>query len=84
MKVSTLAKNQTIIYTNEATFFNSYGTTIAKTCFEDGVRKVYLDLNSYKYSNTTIKYRNDFLGEDTKTIEKKIKNGEYTLIDLNK
>jgi hypothetical protein len=75
--------NQFIIFDNEATYFQSYKTIIVKTCFEDGTRKVYLDESSWDYSRTTGKYRNQFLGESKAETEKKIKNGTYTLIDLN-
>lgn len=76
--------NQFIIYTPEATFFQSYDTIIIKTTFEDGKRVVYLDCNAWEYSRTTGKYRNLFLGEDKKATMAKIKSGEYTLADLNK
>ena len=46
--------------------------------------KVYLDTKYWNYSNTTGKYRNQFLGEDKKTTETKIKSGEYVLTDLQK
>jgi len=76
-------KNQFIINTSEATFFQSYDSIIVKNCFEDGKRKVYLDKTYWDYSKTTGKYRNLFLGEDLKTTRQKIKGGEYTLTDLN-
>ena len=71
------------ILTPEATFFQSYNSIIVKTTFEEGKRKVYLDNNTWDYSKTTSKYRNQFLGESTKETQKKIKSGEYTLINLN-
>lgn len=75
--------NQFIIYTLEATYFQSYNTIIAKITHEEGKRKIYLDETSWDYSKTTSKYRNEFLGEDSKTIKNKINLGEYILIDLN-
>ena len=75
--------NQFIVNTPEATFFQSYNSVIVKTTFEDGKRKVYLDENKWDYSKTTGKYRNQFLGEKKKETEKKIKNGDYVLTDLN-
>jgi hypothetical protein len=75
--------SQFIIFTPEATFFQSYDTIIVKTTFEASERVVYLDSNSWDYSVTTSKYRNMFLGEDTKTIKAKIKSCEYKLTDLN-
>jgi hypothetical protein len=76
-------KNQFILFDSEFTAFQSYDTIIVKTVFEDGIRQVYLDINSWDYSRTTGKYRNEFLGETKKETEKKIKSGEYKLIDLN-
>lgn len=75
--------NQFIIFDSEFTLFQSYDSVIIKTTFEDGKRVVYLDEKYYNYSKTTSKYRNLFLGETTKEIEAKIKNGTYILKDLN-
>lgn len=73
-------KNQfLVIDDNGNRYFQSYDSIIAK--IENG--KVYLDSFYWDYSQTTGKYRNIFLGEDKKTTEKKIKSGEYTLINLN-
>lgn len=72
--------NQFIITLGDVVFFQSYNTVIAKkTC-----GNVYLDKNKWDCSNTTGKYRNIFLGEKKKETEKKIKNGEYILADLNR
>lgn len=75
--------NQFIIHTPEATYFQSYQSVIIKTTFEDSKRVVYLDEYYWNYSKTTSKYRNLFLGEDSKTIQKKINNGIYLLTNLN-
>jgi len=75
--------NQFIIHTSEFTLFQSYNSTIIKTTFEDGKRVVYLDEYYWDYSKTTGKYRNQFLGEDKKTTELKIKNNIYKLANLN-
>jgi len=75
--------NQFIIYTPEATYFQSYNSIIVKTTFENDERVVYLDENDWDYSKTTGKYRNQFLGETKKETEKKIKNGVYKLVNLN-
>lgn len=71
--------NQFIITDNNATYFQSYKSIIVKR--ENG--KTYLDEVYWNYSTTTGKYRNEFLGEDRKETEKKIKSGEYILTDLN-
>jgi hypothetical protein len=72
--------NQFIIRTPEGIYFQSYRSIIAvKT-----QGKIYLDKNTWDYSVTTGKYRNQFLGENKKETEKKIKERVYKLIDLNK
>jgi hypothetical protein len=71
--------NQFIIHTDTAVYFQSYKAIIIKK--ENG--KVYLDRTYYDYSRTTIKYRNMFLRETAKEIEKKIKNNVYVLTNLN-
>ena len=45
--------------------------------------KIYLDIKYWDYSVTTGKYRNIFLNETKKETEKKIKDGVYTLTNLN-
>lgn len=73
-------KNQFIIKTPEgARIFQSYNKIIAIK--KDG--KIYLDSNYWDYSTTTGKYRNAFLNEDKKETQRKIKNNEYILTDLN-
>lgn len=74
--------NQFDIITDDARYFQSYRSLIVKRTFGAN-SKVSLDRDSYVYSRTTIKYRNQWLNEDSKTIEKKIKSGEYELVDLN-
>ena len=75
-------------------YFQSYDTMIAKKVkkmtsdfnrspimqYEE---KIYLDKNYWDYSVTTGKYRNIFLIETKKETEKKIKDGIYTLTNLN-
>jgi hypothetical protein len=75
--------NQFIIIDNNATYFQSYNSIIAKIEMIEGSKKVFLDEYYYNYSRTTSKYRNLFLGEVTKDIEKKIKEKEYILTNLN-
>ena len=77
-KGNTIA-NQFEIRTETAVYFQSYRSIIAK--IEDG--KTYLDSIYWDYSKTTGKYRNQFLGEDKKQTEKKIKEGIYILTNLN-
>jgi len=72
--------NQFEITTTNGYIFQSYRTVIAAKV----AGEVFLDKNNWAYSNTTGKYRNQFLGEDRKETERKIKSGEYQLVDLNK
>lgn len=79
MKIESLANNQFICRTENCVFFQSYSSVIAK--IENG--KTYLDADKWDYSKTTGKYRNQFLGEDKKETERKIKEGIYILTNLN-
>ncbi len=63
--------------------FQSYKSTIAKKYYGCDKLFVELDKTYWDYSTTTGKYRNQFLGETKKETEKKIKSGEYVLVDLN-
>ena len=71
--------NQFIIYTIEGEYFQSYDSIIA---FNNN-GKITLDNNTWDYSRTTSKYRNQFLGEGIAETRAKIESGEYTLADLN-
>lgn len=61
-------------------YFQSYASMIAKKDYKGNIT---LDENKWDYSVTTGKYRNQFLGEDKKTTEAKIKSGQYKLVNLN-
>lgn len=74
-------RNQFIISTEEARYFQSYQTIIVRIPFDGG--KIQLDRIKWDYSSTTSRYRNQFLGEKKRETEKKIKSGEYELINLN-
>ena len=63
--------------------FQSYQSVIAVRTVWDDRTDIKLDKNKWDYSNTTGKYRNQFLGENKAETLKKIKSGEYTLTDLN-
>ena len=71
--------NQFIITDKGDEYFQSYNSIIAKR--SNG--KIYLDDVFWDYSRTTGKYRNEFLGEGIAETRKKIKSGEYKLVDLN-
>lgn len=72
--------NQFEIRAGGCRYFQSYNSIIVKI---DNSGQVYLDSYYWNYSNTTSKYRNQFLYEDTATTKAKIKSGEYILTDLN-
>ncbi len=71
--------NQFIIYTSEGEYFQSYDSIIA---FNDN-GEITLDENTWNYSRTTSKYRNEFLDETTAETRAKIESGKYELEDLN-
>ena len=72
--------NQFEIRAGRCRYFQSYNSIIVKI---DENNQVYLDSYYWNYSNTTSKYRNQFLYEDTATTKAKIKSGEYILTNLN-
>ena len=71
---------------NKVEYFQSYSSMIAKKIYDNlgaYVVETFLDQKYWNYSNTTGKYRNIFLNETIKDTRKKIKSGEYKLVDLN-
>ena len=74
-------KNQFYIFDDHCTMFQSYNSIIVKK-YSDG--SVELDDRFWDFSKTTGKYRNIFLGERKEETERKIKQGIYKLVDLNK
>ena len=73
--------NQLIIENdNGDRLFQSYNHIIAKI---DVNGNTFLDMNFWDYSNTTGKYRNVFLNENNQMTKRKIKSGEYKLVNLN-
>lgn len=79
IKVSQLANNQFIIYTDKGEYFQSYNSIIA---FKSK-NNIQLDERYWDYSKTTGKYRNSFLNEGINETIKKIQSGEYKLTNLN-
>jgi hypothetical protein len=73
------AANQVTVWDGVREWFRSYDTYIALK--ENG--SIFLDKKYWDYSSTTGKYRNIFLGEGMADTRKRIKSGEYKLIDLN-
>ena len=85
--------NQFIVKDDTGIYFQSYNSVIAfipkpKTggvgCFEyEAHNPIQLDRNTWDYSVTTSKYRNQFLGCNTAEVKRRIASGEYILTDLN-
>jgi len=71
--------NQFIITDGNKTTFQSYSSVIAVN--DNGA--ITLDENTWDYSTTTGKYRNQFLGEGIAETRRKIKAGVYKLDNLN-
>jgi len=69
--------NQFIIQCNEGTIFQSYNSII---CFSPNKGPLILG-PKWDYSNTTSKYRSEFLGESTKDTRDKLNRGKYILDD---
>ena len=72
--------NQFEIYTDKGVYFQSYRSIIA---FKPYDGKTQLDEYYWDFSNTTAKYRREFLGEGVDETRQKIKEGEYKLVNLN-
>lgn len=64
--------------------FQSYSSTIAVVTTWKDRTDIELDEETWDYSNTTRKYRNEFLGMNSKEIKDKINSGEIKLTNLNK
>jgi len=78
--------SDTTSFSNPVEYLQSYSTIIAKRDkFYPGVkgRQIWLDKSMWDYSSTTGRHRNFFLGETKAETLKKIKSGEYQLVNLN-
>ena len=71
--------NQYVIRLNNCSVFQSYATVIAIHDYD--LDEVYLNKEYYNYSKTTSRYRNKYLGLNTKQIEQKIKSKEFVLVN---
>jgi len=71
--------NQFIIEIDDEIYYQSCGSIIARW----GVDGTTLDAAYWDYSKATRIYREQFLGEDTRTTKRKIEQGIYKLEDLN-
>ena len=74
-----IANQFRITLQNGAEIFQSYNSIIAVKV--NGL--TFLDRTCWDYSNTTSRYRKEFLNEDTKTTKQKIKDDVYILMNLN-
>jgi len=82
--------NQFRIYTGEGVIFQSYETTICiKAHGSTYLNNAMIEIKrgekkeAWKSSRTTSKWLRIFLNEDKETIDSKIKEGEYILMNLN-
>lgn len=66
-------------------FFVGYGNVVALKPEDPlpGEPTVYLDSKYWCFSNTTSRYRTQFLGENKRETERKLKDGTYAFKDLN-
>jgi hypothetical protein len=72
---------------NNSETFQSYEAIIAIRYKSEEVGEkdfILIDRTYWDYSRTTGKYRNQFLGEGIAETRKKIENGVYRLVDLNR
>ena len=74
-----IANQFKITLQNGTEVFQSYNSIIAVKV--NGL--TFLDRTCWDYSNTTSRYRKEFLNEDTKTTKQKIKDDVYVLMNLN-
>ena len=72
--------NQFIITFDDYEAFQSYRTLIG---VKNSDGRIVLDKSAWDYSTTTSKYRNMWLGLDSKAVKAKIQSGEIVLSDLN-
>ena len=74
-----IANQFRITLQNGTEIFQSYSSIVAIKV--NGL--TFLDRTCWDYSNTTSRYRKEFLNEDTKTTKQKIKDSVYIMMDLN-
>ena len=74
-----IANQFRITLQNGTEIFQSYNSIVAIKV--NGL--TFLDRTCWDYSNTTSRYRKEFLNEDTKTTKQKIKDDVYVMMDLN-
>ena len=79
--------NQFEIITDDGVYFQSYRTVIAFKPFDSTkptlLDYAHTDVYSEVWSVTTTKYRNKFLGGNTKEIRERLHSGIYQLAELN-
>jgi len=74
-----IANQFRITLQNGTEIFQSYNSIVAVKV--NGL--TFLDRTCWDFSNTTSRYRKEFLNEDTKTTKQKIKDDVYVLMNLN-
>lgn len=80
-KIKNLTKNQVVVqFSDGSEIFNSYGKNIVEYSKN---HKIYFDKKYWNFSNTTSKWRNKYMGVDSKWVKDAIKNGIVKFKDLN-
>jgi len=79
LRVEPQSPNCELVVVNGYSILYSYGSPVVLR-----YGKVYLDERYWDYSNTTGKHRNRYLDENIETTRRKIENGTYELVDIDK
>lgn len=74
-----VVKNQYTYHEDDCFIFQSYGDVIVKK--DQG--QIYMDINKFEGSVTTMRYRNQFLNMTDREVQESIDNGDILLVDLN-
>ena len=77
--VETPAKNQIFLNGNAWSVFISYGKAVAI----EYIGNIYLDEVYWKYSITTIRWRNKFLHKTSQEVKKSIENKTIIFVNMN-
>jgi hypothetical protein len=75
-----MVRNHWFIRTEKGVYLQSYNSLVI---FKTNGGQIYLDKGTWDYSQTTARYRRQFLGEAKAETVVKIKSGEYKIAYLN-
>lgn len=79
LRVEPQSPNCELVVVNGYSILYSYGSPVVLR-----YGKVYLDERYWDYSKSTGKHRNRYLDENIETTRRKIENGTYELVDIDK